>query len=147
MSTKTDKNIILYPGCCPPHDRVTPEQVTQARSNYPDAEVVVHPECKPEVVAMADAVLSTSQMIRYVKESKAHTFIIGTEQELLYRLRQDSPEKSFYVLSPSLICPNMKKTTIDSVVKTMEMKRNVITVTEDIRLRAKRALDRMLAVV
>ncbi len=147
VSTKVNKNIILYPGCCPPHDRVTPEQVKLARRNYPEAQVVVHPECVPEVVAIADAVLSTSQMIRYVRESKADKFIIGTEQELLYRLRRDSPDKSFYVLSPSLICPNMKKTTVDSVVKTMELKRNVITVPEDIRLRAKRALDRMLAVV
>ena len=147
VSTKTDKNVILYPGCCPPHNRVTPEQVTLARSNYPTAEVVVHPECVPEVVAMADAVLSTSQMIRYVTESKADTFVIGTEQELLYRLRKDNPAKTFYVLSPSLICPNMKKTTLDSVVKTMETGRNVVTVPEEIRIRAKQALDRMLAVV
>jgi len=147
VSTKVNKNIIVYPGCCPPHDRVTPEQVKLARQNYPQAQFVVHPECVPGVVAMADAVLSTSQMIRYVKESEADTFVIGTEQELLYRLRKDNPEKSFYVLSPSLICPNMKKTTIDSVVKTMELKRNVITVPEEVRLRAKRALDRMLAVV
>jgi quinolinate synthase len=147
VSTKTDKNVILYPGCCPPHNRVMPEQVTQARSNYPTAEVVVHPECVPEVVALADAVLSTSQMIRYVSESKSDTFIIGTEQELLYRLRKDNPDKTFYVLSPSLICPNMKKTTLDSVVKTMELVRNVVTVPEDIRIRAKQALDRMLAVV
>jgi len=147
VSTKTDKNVILYPGCCPPHDRVTPEQVKIARQNYPTAEVVVHPECKPEVVSMADAVLSTSQMIRYVKESKSNTFIIGTEQELLYRLRKDNPAKTFYVLSPSLICPNMKKTKLDDVVKTMELKRNVVTVPEDIRVKAKQSLDRMLAVV
>jgi len=147
VSTKTDKNVILYPGCCPPHNRVTPEQVTLARSNYPTAEVVVHPECVPEVVYMADAVLSTSQMIRYVSESKSDTFIIGTEQELLYRLRKDNSNKTFYVLSPSLICPNMKKTTLDSVVKTMETGRNVVTVPEDIRIKAKQALDRMLAVV
>jgi len=147
VSTKTDKNVILYPGCCPPHDRVMPEQVVQARQNYPNAEVVVHPECKPEVVAMADAVLSTSQMIRYVAESKSDTYIIGTEQELLYRLRKDNPNKTFYVLSPSLICPNMKKTKLDDVVKTMEIDRNVVTVPEDIRIKAKQSLDRMLAVV
>ncbi|MBT3362331.1 MAG: quinolinate synthase NadA [Chloroflexi bacterium] len=147
VSTKTDKNVILYPGCCPPHDRVTPGQVAQARKNYPDAELVVHPECRPEVVALADAVLSTSQMIRHVKESSNDTFIIGTEQELMYRMKKDNPNKTFYVLSPSLICPNMKKTTINSVVKTMELKRNVVTVPEDIRIKAKRSLDRMLAVV
>jgi len=108
---------------------------------------VVHPECIPEVVAMADAVLSTSQMLRYVKESKSGTFLIGTEQELLYRMRNESPGKTFYVLTPGLLCPNMKKTRLDSMVKTMELERNVITVPEDIRIKAKQALDRMLAVV
>ncbi len=147
VSTKTDKNIILYPGCCPPHNRVTPKQVTLARKNYPTAEVVVHPECVPEVVAIADAVLSTSQMLRFVKESKSDTFIIGTEQELLYRMHKENPGKTFYVLSSSLICPNMKKTTLASVVKAMELKRNVVTVPEDIRIKAKQSLDRMLAVV
>jgi len=147
VSTKVDKNIILYPGYCPPHVHLTQEHVILARSNYPTAEVVVHPECIPEVVAMADAVLSTSQMLRYVKESKSGTFLIGTEQELLYRMRNESPGKTFYVLTPGLLCPNMKKTRLDSMVKTMELERNVITVPEDIRIKAKQALDRMLAVV
>lgn len=147
VSTKVNKNIIIYPGCCPPHVRLTPEHVTLARQNYPEAEVIVHPECIPEVVAMADAVLSTSQMIRYVTESEVDTFLIGTEQELLYRMRNENPGKSFYVLTPGLLCPNMKKTTLQSLVKTMELERNMVVVPEDIRTKAKQALDRMLAVV
>ncbi len=147
VSTKVNKKIILYPGCCPPHVRLTQEHVKLARSNYPTAEVVVHPECIPEVVVMADMVLSTSQMLRHVKESQSDVFLIGTEQELLYRMRYENPSKRFYVLTPGLICPNMKKTTLANVVKTMELKRNVVTVSEDTRIKAKQALDRMLAVV
>lgn len=146
VSTMTKKNIILYPGYCITHCRLKPEHVALARRNYPEAEVVVHPECIDEVVQMADAVLSTSQMLRYVKESKADTFLIGTEKELLYRMQKENPGKSFFVLSGGLVCPNMKKTTLGSVLRTMELKRNVVTVSEDIRLRAKLALDRMLAI-
>ena len=146
VSTKVKKNIILYPGYCPPHCRVTPEHIQLAKRNYPEAEVIVHPECVVEVVSMADAVLSTSQMIRYVKNSAKDTFLIGTEKELLHRLQKENPEKSFFVLSGGLVCPNMKKTTLESVKKTMEFRRNVITVPEEIRVRAKRALDRMLEI-
>jgi quinolinate synthase len=86
-------------------------------------------------------------MLRHVKESQSDVFLIGTEQELLYRMRYENPSKRFYVLTPGLICPNMKKTTLANVVKTMELKRNVVTVSEDTRIKAKQALDRMLAVV
>jgi len=97
--------------------------------------------------ALADAILSTSQMVRYCGQSPASTFLIGTEEGLLYRLKKENPGKTFYVLSPGLLCPNMKRTRLDAVLRTMELKRNVITIPEDIRLRAKRALDRMLQVV
>ena len=147
ISTKTKKKIILYPGYCITHDRLTAEEVKQARINYPEAKVIVHPECRPEVVELADVVLSTSQMIRYAKESPATTFLIGTEMGLLHRLHKENPQKIFYLLSPSLICANMKRTRLETVIETMKLKKNRITVPEDIRLKAKRALDRMLAVV
>ena len=146
VSTKTTKRMILYPGFCPPHRRLKPEHIILAKKAHPEAKVVVHPECIAEVVALADAVLSTSQMLRYVKESPAKVFLIGTEEGLLHRLHQENPEKSFYVLTGGLVCPDMKRTTLESVLKTMELRRNVVTVTEEIRLRAKQALDRMLAV-
>ena len=147
ISTKTKKRMILYPGFCVTHHRLRPEQVQLAKQLHPDAVVVVHPECTPEVVALADAVLSTSQMLRHVRENPARSFLIGTEEGLLYRLRKDNTDKAFYILSPGMMCPNMKRTTLETVATTMETMCNIITVPEEIRLRAKRALDRMLAVV
>jgi quinolinate synthase len=147
ISTRTDKKMILYPGFCPPHNRVLPRHVDLAREQYPDAVVLVHPECLPEVIARADAALSTSQMVRYATQSDARTFVIGTEEGLLHRLRKDNPQKTFHLLTQGLVCPNMKKTTLESVVKTMEQRRNMVTVPEEVRVKAKLALDRMLAVV
>ncbi len=146
ISTKTNKKMILYPGFCPPHNRVLPKHIDLAREQHPDAVVLVHPECTPEVIAKADAALSTSQMVRYATESDAGTFIIGTEEGLLHRLRKDNPQKTFHLLMQGLVCPNMKKTTLESVVKTMEQRRNRVTVPEEVRAKAKLALDRMIAV-
>jgi quinolinate synthase len=146
VSTKTKKKIIIYPGYCITHERLTAEEVKEARRQHPEAKVIVHPECRPEVVDMADVVLSTSQMIRYAKESPATSFLIGTEMGLLHRLYQENPTKKFYLIAPSLICPNMKRTRLETVIETMKYRKNSITVPEDIRIKAKRALDRMLAV-
>jgi quinolinate synthase len=123
-----------------------PEHIRRGKELYPDAEVIVHPECTPEVIALADAALSTSQMLRYVKESTAQRFLIGTEVGMLHPLRKENPKKEFYPLSQGLVCHDMKKTTLEKVVETMEKRENVVTVSKDIRERAKRALDRMLAV-
>lgn len=146
ISTKTRKKIILYPGYCITHARLNAKQVLAAKQAHPDAEVLVHPECTAEVIKLADAVLSTSQMARYVKESTAKKFLIGTEEGLVHRLKKENPEKTFYVISKALMCPNMKKTTLEKLAQTMELKRNVVVVPEDIRMRAKRALDRMLEI-
>jgi quinolinate synthase len=146
ISRSTDKKVILYPGFCTPHQRVIPRHIDLARERYPGSVVLVHPECRPDVVDKADAVMSTSQMLRYVKESKARLFVIGTESGLLHRLGKENPAKEFHLLTEGLVCPNMKKTTLASVVRTMEEMRNVITVREDVRVKAKRALDRMLKV-
>lgn len=147
ISTKTNKQMILYPGYCITHARLTAEQVKIAKQRYPEAKVLVHPECREEVVELADAALSTSQMIQYAKESTATTFLIGTEEGILHRLRKENPGKDFYLLAPSLICPNMKKTRLETVIETMESKHNQVIVPEEIRLKAKQALERMLAVV
>jgi len=147
VATKTKKKIILYPGYCITHARLTAKHVLAAKEAHPDAKVVVHPECTAEVIALADAVLSTSQMARYIKESPAKKFLIGTEEGIIHRLKKENPGKTFYVVSRAMVCPNMKKTTLEKLAVTMETKRNVIVVPEDIRLRAKRALDRMLEVV
>ena len=147
IATKTDKRMILYPGFCPPHQRLGPRHIKLGKELYPDAVVLVHPECASEVIARADRALSTSQMLRYVKESDAQTFLIGTEEGILHRMRWESPEKTFHLLTTGLLCPDMKRTSLESVVKTMEQRRNVVKVPEDVRVAAKLALDRMLAVI
>jgi quinolinate synthase len=146
ISTQTKKNIILYPGFCYVHHHITPEEVKLAKKLHPTAQVLVHPECQPQVVALADAALSTSQMLRYVKASPHNSFIIGTEAGILHGLRKQSPEKSFYLISHGQICADMKKTTLEILARTMELRQNIITVPEEIRLKAKQAVDRMLAV-
>jgi len=146
ISTQTKKNVILYPGFCYVHHRLKPEQVKLAKQLHPDAKVLVHPECRPEVIDLAEAALSTSQMLRYVKASSHQSFIIGTEEGLLHRLRLENPDKSFYLISNSQICTDMKKTTLETVAQTMELRQNMVTVPEAIRVKAKQAVDRMLAI-
>ena len=146
ISTQTKKNMILYPGYCYVHHRLSPEQVKLAKRRHPDAQVLVHPECRPEVIALAETALSTSQMLRYAKATSHNSFIIGTEEGILHRLRQENPDKSFYLISNSQICTDMKKTTLKEVVQIMELRQNIVTVPEAIRIKAKQAVDRMLAI-
>lgn len=146
VSTRTDKKIVLYPGFCATHDNLSVEEVRTARQRYPEAEVLVHPECRPEVIELADAALSTSQMLRYAKGSNAKIFLIGTEEGMLYPLRKQNPDKEFHLISDSLVCPDMKKTTLETVIETMKARENIVTVPEEIRVRAKKAIDRMLAI-
>lgn len=146
VAGRTDKRIILYPGYCNTHHRVTAQHIRKAKEEHPEAVMLVHPECRPEVVALADEALSTSQMAAFVAESEAKEFLIGTEEGLVYRLQKDNPEKAFYVVTTLLVCPDMKKTTLEEVVRTMELRRNVVAVAEETRVKAKEALDRMLAI-
>ena len=146
IATKTKKRLILYPGFCYVHHRLKPEQVKLAKQLHPEAQLLVHPECQPEVIALAEAALSTSQILRYVKASSHNSFIIGTEEGILHRLRLENPDKSFYLISNSQICNDMKKTTLETIVQTMELRQNIVTVPEEVRLKAKQAVDRMLAV-
>jgi len=145
-ATRTKKRLILYPGFCYVHHRLKPEQVKLAKQLHPEAQLLVHPECQPEVIALAEAALSTSQILRYVKASSHNSFIIGTEEGILHRLRLENPDKSFYLISNSQICTDMKKTTLETIVQTMELRQNIVTVPEEVRLKAKQAVDRMLAV-
>ncbi len=145
-ATRTKKRLILYPGFCYVHHRLKPEQVKLAKQLHPEAQLLVHPECQPEVIALAEAALSTSQMLRYVKASSHNSFIIGTEEGILHRLRLENPDKSFYLISNSQICTDMKKTTLGTIVQTMELRQNIVTVPEEVRLKAKQTVDQMLAV-
>ena len=144
---RTKKKIITWDGFCNVHQaHLDVEDVNTARAAHPDAMFVVHPECPPAIQDMADQIASTSGMLKFCKESNHKEFIIGTEEGLLHRLRKESPDKKFYIVSNEMVCPNMKRTRLESVVAAMEKMQYVIKVPEDILIPAKRALDRMLEI-
>ena len=120
VSRSLGRRLELWPGFCPTHNRIVPETVREMRRQYPGVELLVHPECVPEVVSLADAALSTGGMLRYVRESSARRFLIGTEHGILHRMRKENPGKEFIGLSPVVTCPNMKKLTLDSIVSALE---------------------------
>ena len=142
----TKKQIIAWDGFCHVHDRVTVGDVRKARQEHPGALLMAHPECRIEVLDLADHVTSTSGMLRFAKASDAREFIVGTEVGIMHRLRKENPDKLFYPLRKDMICPNMKKTTLNSVLRELREMNNVIKVPEEIRVPAKRALDRMLEI-
>jgi quinolinate synthase len=142
----TDKTFHFWQGFCPTHERLRPETVLRAREIHPDALFICHPECSPEVVALADHVCSTTGMYDFCRESSARRFIIGTEAGILYRLKKENPDKEFILASAALICPNMKLTSIEDVLVSLRTMAPVVKVAEEIRVPAKRALDRMLAI-
>lgn len=141
-----EKEIILYKGFCITHHRVKPTEVDQVRGAYPDAKVLIHPEAAPEVVAKADFVGSTSQIINYAKESNCNTFIIGTEMGVMHKLQKDNPTKKFYLLSPGLVCNNMKKTHLVDIYEALLEEKHEITVDETIREKALGSLEKMLKI-
>ena len=142
-----DKQFILWQGYCATHAKVKPEDVKKAKEHYPEAKVLIHPECTPQVVALADFVGSTSAIIGYAEQSAAKTFIIGTEMGVLYNLQASQPDKQFFLLHPGLVCPNMKKTRLQSVYDALIHNQYEITVEEEIALQARKALSRMLEVI
>jgi len=142
----TEKKIIKYKGFCPVHQRVAGEDIIRLKKKHPGAVTLAHPECAPGVTELADAVLSTSGMIKYAAGSSASDFIIATEKGILYRLKKDSPDKHFYIASKELVCPNMKLTGMQSVLDALIYDRYEISVPPNVIERAKEALDRMLKV-
>jgi len=147
VSTKTKKKIIPWNGYCPTHFRILPEHILTQKGLHPEAEVMVHPECTPPVIALADKVLSTGGMCKYAKESKASEIIVGTEIGILHRLRKENPNKKFYPASESAICPNMKLATVEKVFWSLENMKYVVKVPDDIRISARNAVDKMLRVL
>ncbi|MBL7209119.1 MAG: quinolinate synthase NadA [Dehalococcoidia bacterium] len=145
ISTKTDKKMILWPGFCPTHVRIRPEHITGLKQEYPKAKVVVHPECKPEVIALADEVLSTGGMLRFAR-SGVEEMIVGTEIGIIHRLKKENPGKRFIPVSEQALCPNMKLITLEKVLWSMEEMAPEVKVQEEIRLKAKAAVDKMLGI-
>ncbi len=143
----TDKEIIPWEGFCYVHHRFKREHIIETKEKYPDAPVLVHPECPPEVIDLADAVLSTNGMVKYVKENGAKRFIIATEEGITYRMKKESPDKEFIVPGPPKICVNMKITRIEDVYEALLYEKYEITIPEEIIYKAKRALDEMFKYV
>jgi quinolinate synthase len=147
VAKKTGRKLVTWKAFCPTHIKILPEDIRREKKFHPHAKVMAHPECLPQVVALADAVLSTSQMGKFAKESEVGEFIVATEVGLIYRLKKDNPEKDFYPASEAAVCQNKKRTTQEKVLWALEELKEEVKVSEDIRLRAKKAIDRMLEIV
>jgi len=147
VEEQTGRQMILWPGFCPTHVRILAEDVETTRKAHPDAMVLAHPECGPEVRAIADALLSTGQMLTFAGKSEKKEFIIATEQGILYSLKKRYPDKGFYPASDKAICPNMKKITLEKVLWSLQDMQYVISVPQEVRVKAHRALERMLEVL
>ncbi|MDF9409241.1 quinolinate synthase NadA [Pelotomaculum isophthalicicum JI] len=146
VAAKTGREMVVWEGCCNTHDRLTADDLLAARAAHPTALILVHPECRPEVVALADVVASTTGMINFARESSAREFIVGTEMGILHPLHKHCPDKQFYLASDKLVCPNMKKTTLEKVHRALINLEPRVDVPKQIRERAVRCLDKMLAV-
>jgi quinolinate synthase len=146
VANRTGRELILDRGYCPTHVRILPEHIAELRKRHPDAEVMVHPECTEEVARMADVVASTGGMIRYACRSGARTIIVGTEIGLLHRLRIENPDKQFVPVTTAAVCPNMKRITPEKLLWALEEKQHAVKVPDEVARRARRALERMLAV-
>lgn len=146
VSTKTNKKFISWDGYCPTHVKILPEDILKQKKTHPNAKVIVHPECTPAVIQLADEVLSTEGMCRYARASNASEIIVGTEIGLVYRLQKENPEKKFYPATEQAICPSMKLTTLEKVLWCLEDMKYEVKVIEKIRLKARKAVDRMLEV-
>lgn len=146
VSKQTDKEMIIWEGYCNTHDMLTIKDIEEMKAAHPDAEVVVHPECRPEVVAAADFVGSTTAIIKYCRESAATEFIVGTEDGTGYQLRKDSPHKTFHFASRYLVCPNMKVNNLKKLVRALERMEPEIYVPPHVADKARTSLERMLEV-
>lgn len=145
-ATRTDKEVLFWDGCCPIHDRMTRKDVLAAKAAHPEAVFMAHPECRPEVLELADKIFSTSGMLSYARASDVKSFIVGTEEGLLYPLRRDNPDKKFYLAWEGLLCEDMKRTRLSDVLRAFENMEHIIKVPEAARVPAFKAVKRMLEI-
>jgi quinolinate synthase len=144
---KTGRDLVLWPGYCITHVMITEEDIKNAKTKYPDAIVMVHPECTEPVKKLADQLLSTGQMLEFASKEKAKRFIVATEAGMIYPLRKQNPKAEFIAASDRAICPNMKKITLEKVAWSLEDMQYKITVSQEVRIKAKKALDRMIEIL
>ena len=146
VASQTRKKIVFWPGYCPTHARIRPEDIQRAKTEYPQAKVMVHPECRPETVALADEVLSTGGMLRFARSTPAREIIVGTEIGLLHRLKKENPDKLFIPASEQAVCPRMKLITLEKILWSLQEMAPEVKVPEPVRTRALKAVNRMLEI-
>ncbi len=147
VATRTGRKLKLWPGYCPSHIRIKAEDILREKEVHRGARVMVHPECVGEVIALADEVLSTSGMLQYALASDEREIIVGTEIGIIYRLRKENPKKMFIPASEQAICPTMKLITLEDVLWALEDMAPEVRVSEEVRIRARASVDRMLEIV
>ena len=147
VARQTQKKITLWPGWCPTHLRILPQDLIRLRKEYPDSIAIVHPECRSEVVDLADEVLSTEGMCRHARQSEKEIFIIGTEIGIIHRLRKENPTKRFFPASEQAVCPNMKGITLEKVLWSLEEMRYPVRVPKELAEKARQTIDKMLSIV
>ena len=147
VAERTGRDIVLWPGYCTTHVVITTDDIASARAQHPDAIVIAHPECTVPVRGLADELLSTGQMLKFAAGSTAKEFIVATEIGIIHALKKQNPQAEFFGVTQRAICPNMKKITLDKVIGSLEDMQHKITVPDDIRIRAKKALERMVEIL
>ncbi|MHC4174829.1 MAG: quinolinate synthase NadA [Planctomycetota bacterium] len=146
VAEKTGRDLVLWPGYCRVHVVITEEDIKNAKAEYPDAVVMVHPECTEPVKELSDQILSTGQMLKCAARSTTKRFIVGTEVGIIHALKRQSPDKEFFPAAERAICPNMKLMTLEKIAWALEDMQYKVTVPQDIRIRAQKALDRMVGI-
>lgn len=147
VEERTGRRLILWPGYCPTHALISEDDIRRAKQVHPEAVVMAHPECSEPVKELADQLLSTGQMLKFVKSSPAKEFIVATEVGIIHSLRRVRPDAGFIAAGSRAVCPNMKKTTLEKVLASLVNLQYEVTVPEDIRLAAKKSLERMVEIV
>ncbi len=147
QSQLPDIKLICWEGFCPTHLRMNPEDVVKLKKEYPEAEILVHPECDDPMKAMADFIGSTTAIVKHAKESRAKTFIVCTEDGVSQRLSQDCPEKTFFTpTKASAVCPNMKLTRLENIYKSLLGQNEEIAIPDEIAEKARRCIDSMMRI-
>ncbi|MFA7229915.1 MAG: quinolinate synthase NadA [Victivallaceae bacterium] len=144
VARELGRKLLLWPGFCPTHMRISAEMIKRKKLEFPDAVVMAHPECTPEVVAVADVSLSTGGMLRFARETAARQIIVGTEQGIIHRLQKENPDKMFIPVSEQAVCPNMKLIELSDVLRSLENMETEIILPVDIIEKAKGSIVRML---
>jgi quinolinate synthase len=147
VSQKTHRKLIIWPGYCHVHVIITEDDIKKAKAQFPDAVVMVHPECTEPVKALADQIFSTGQMLSFAEKSPAETFIIGTETGIIHTLKKQNPNKKFIPANEKAVCPNMKKITLEKILFSLEDMKFKVTVPKKTAQKAKKSLDRMVQIL